>query len=163
MAAGPAPVTVTRLVFQVGEAELEVQVSAAATATAGDLAAALAGGPVAPGTGLVAGGRLLAQPVPLPGCGLRQGDTVALATAPPAPAAAAPPVAFLHVVGGTAAGGCVPLHPGAVVLGRAGDVVLDHPTVSAGHARLRVGPGGCTVEDLGSTNGTRLDGRFVAG
>lgn len=158
-----------RVVLQVGGAEIDVEVSAAPGATIGQLAEALAGGPVTPGTGLVVGERFLASDHPVAACGLRQGDLVRLASGPPSTLPpAATPVAELRVVGGLAAGGRYPLAPGAVVVGRAGeegnDIGIDAPTVSARHARLSVGPGGtCTVEDLGSCNGTRLDGRFAHG
>jgi type VI secretion system FHA domain protein len=36
------------------------------------------------------------------------------------------------------------------------------PTVSRRHCRFAVGPDGATVTDLGSTNGTRVDGRALA-
>jgi two-component system response regulator AtoC len=53
---------------------------------------------------------------------------------------------------------------GELVLGRGqqADVVLDHPSVSRRHARLRVHPGSLVVEDLGSANGTRVAGRPLA-
>jgi len=38
------------------------------------------------------------------------------------------------------------------------DLVVNHPTVSAQHCRLTEFPTGFTVEDLGSTNGTYVDG-----
>lgn len=48
-----------------------------------------------------------------------------------------------------------------VTLGRApdNDVVLQDALVSGHHARLDVGPGGCIVTDLGSTNGSWLNGQ----
>lgn len=39
------------------------------------------------------------------------------------------------------------------------DIVLDDPSVSRAHARIHVTGGAVTVEDLGSTNGTTLNGR----
>src|ERR1044071_272910 len=49
--------------------------------------------------------------------------------------------------------------PGDIVIGRAAscDVRIDHPALSRRHAVLRAGPPP-TVEDLGSTNGTRVAG-----
>jgi transcriptional regulator with PAS, ATPase and Fis domain len=49
---------------------------------------------------------------------------------------------------------------GSVTIGREADCdfVLDHHRVSRRHARVRVGPEGdtCTIEDLGSRNGTKV-------
>jgi pSer/pThr/pTyr-binding forkhead associated (FHA) protein len=42
------------------------------------------------------------------------------------------------------------------------DVVLSHPTVSRRHARLVLLDNTLQVEDLGSTNGTAVDGLSVA-
>lgn len=57
------------------------------------------------------------------------------------------------------------LGSGPVLLGRdpAADVTLDHPLVSWHHARLQRQGSQALVEDLGSTNGTFLDGRRVQG
>ncbi|MDY0170096.1 MAG: FHA domain-containing protein [Thermoguttaceae bacterium] len=55
---------------------------------------------------------------------------------------------------------------GVVRIGRAtdNDVVLDDPRVSRSHARLESLPGGGAVlEDLGSTNGSFVNGRRIAG
>ena len=41
------------------------------------------------------------------------------------------------------------------------DVRIKHPGVSAEHALIRVLPGVATVEDMGSTNGTRVNGRRI--
>lgn len=58
----------------------------------------------------------------------------------------------------------VTLASGPMVLGRADDcdLVLPYPQVSAHHARLvPQADGSCLVEDLGSTNGTYVDGQRV--
>ncbi len=57
------------------------------------------------------------------------------------------------------------LEPGRLLLGRAADndVVLDHPSVSARHARIDIEPDGTYLTDLGSTNGSTLNGRRVTG
>jgi S-DNA-T family DNA segregation ATPase FtsK/SpoIIIE len=66
----------------------------------------------------------------------------------------------LHVVGGPDAGRTVPLGHGRHVLGRGAEatVALDDPDVSRRHAAVEIGGGAVTVADLGSTNGTRLNG-----
>lgn len=54
----------------------------------------------------------------------------------------------------------VPIH-GIAVVGRdpATSLPIDHPTVSRQHARLGVEETGCWIEDLGSRNGTRVNGQ----
>lgn len=51
----------------------------------------------------------------------------------------------------------------SVTLGRAttNDIILDDVRVSRGHARLECGPAGCEIVDLGSSNGTHLNGQPV--
>src|SRR4030067_1687003 len=48
----------------------------------------------------------------------------------------------------------------ATALGRAADndLCLHHPPVSLHHARIVAGPSGCSVMDLGSSNGTYVNG-----
>lgn len=55
----------------------------------------------------------------------------------------------------------VPLAEGSNVIGRGADasVWIDAPGVSRHHARILIDGGGATLEDLGSKNGTFLDGR----
>jgi len=55
--------------------------------------------------------------------------------------------------------------PGRIVVGRSRecDLVVANPSVSGRHAQLLVDRGVLLVEDLGSANGTFLDGRPVAG
>ncbi len=56
------------------------------------------------------------------------------------------------------------LHGEQIQVGRSGeaDVAIDDPDVSRLHLSLHLGADGrVTVHDLGSTNGTRLDGRFL--
>ncbi|MEU8464850.1 FtsK/SpoIIIE domain-containing protein [Streptomyces sp. NPDC029003] len=70
----------------------------------------------------------------------------------------------LHVVAGPDAGGVHLLHPGAIRIGRSADadVPLDDPDVSRLHCAVTVGADGrVAVADLGSTNGTTLDGAPV--
>jgi pSer/pThr/pTyr-binding forkhead associated (FHA) protein len=51
-----------------------------------------------------------------------------------------------------------------ITIGRApsNDVVIDDPTVSAQHASLTKSPGGYRLRDLGSTNGTQINGISIA-
>ena len=66
----------------------------------------------------------------------------------------------LHVVGGPAAGTALPLDRGRHVVGRGGaaTVRLDDPDVSRRHLLVEVGTGDLMVRDLGSRNGSELDG-----
>ncbi|MEV7781855.1 FtsK/SpoIIIE domain-containing protein [Kitasatospora sp. NPDC088351] len=75
-----------------------------------------------------------------------------------------PAAAELRVVGGPDAGGVHRLHGREIRVGRSGeaDVPLDDPDVSRLHLALHLTDDGrVTVRDLGSTNGTALDGRLV--
>jgi len=55
------------------------------------------------------------------------------------------------------------LRPPATTIGRdpGHAVVLSHPSVSRTHARIESGPAGTIIVDLGSTNGTILNGRLL--
>lgn len=72
---------------------------------------------------------------------------------------------FLKVVSGTGQrrGMNVPLsRDQPLVIGRKrGDLILDDPLVSGTHAQIIPRDDGWVVQDLGSTNGTMLDGRLV--
>ena len=54
-----------------------------------------------------------------------------------------------------------PLERPSTTIGReAGHaIVLSDPSVSRTHARIELGPAGATIIDLGSTNGTMLNGQ----
>ncbi|GAA4357865.1 FtsK/SpoIIIE domain-containing protein [Angustibacter luteus] len=69
----------------------------------------------------------------------------------------------LCVVAGPDAGRRIPLQPGPHTIGRGGaaDLQLADPSVSRLHLRIRVDPGGTVVHDLGSSNGSLLDGEPV--
>ena len=71
--------------------------------------------------------------------------------------------AFLKVVSGARQGLNIPLTQSeALVIGRKnGELLLDDPLVSGTHAQLVFRNDGWVVQDLGSTNGTMIDGRLV--
>lgn len=58
----------------------------------------------------------------------------------------------------------IPLLEGVNVIGRAADaaIPLDFPSMSRHHARIVVANGEATLEDLGSKNGTHLNGHRIA-
>jgi DNA-binding winged helix-turn-helix (wHTH) protein len=86
------------------------------------------------------------------------GDIVA----EPRPDASTPAPAACRIIAGDREIG---LPPGEHILGRATDaaVFVDDVGVSRHHARIVVSSAGATLEDLGSKNGTMLDGRPIEG
>jgi hypothetical protein len=73
--------------------------------------------------------------------------------------------ASLVIHEGAAAGSEHPVH-GELILGRergTADLVLDDPGVSRRHARVLPEHDGVLVEDLGSSNGTYVNGRRISG
>lgn len=81
-----------------------------------------------------------------------------------------PPPEALPLVGSVAhrlewMGREVPLTAGENVLGRTqtAAVRITDPAVSRRHARILVAPDGTTLEDLGSKNGTKLNGNRISG
>jgi S-DNA-T family DNA segregation ATPase FtsK/SpoIIIE len=113
---------------------------------------------------LAVDGRRHAGSTLLVACGLRAGAVLSPATDRTAPTGRRAPAA-LHVVGGLLAGTQVPLATGPQVVGRTAAVVLPDPTVSARHATLHLeaeaGDERAWVRDLGSRNGTSVDGRWA--
>ncbi len=75
------------------------------------------------------------------------------------PVPAAPALRVL-VTSGANAGQTFDLHPGEQVIGRGqgSEILLEDPTVSHDHAVLRIHGRRVTVEDLRSTNGTKVNG-----
>lgn len=71
----------------------------------------------------------------------------------------------LVVTAGPSRGALVVVGAEPVTVGRGfgNDLVLDDPRASRRHLRVRAGGGGVVVEDLGSSNGTRVGGRAVEG
>ncbi|WP_198588439.1 FtsK/SpoIIIE domain-containing protein [Geodermatophilus chilensis] len=99
--------------------------------------------------------------LPLTDPALLHGALVGLGRPGPRPSAAVGASALeLHVVGGPDAGTAVPLDRGRHVVGRGGDatVRLTDPDISRRHVLVEVGAGDLTVRDLGSSNGSDLDG-----
>src|ERR1700733_5355649 len=82
------------------------------------------------------------------------------------PGASSPPIGELRVVGGPHTGKMFALRDGAV-LGREApaDVVLADTSqeISRRHARISVHEGQTMIEDLGSTNGTYVNGELLKG
>ena len=56
-----------------------------------------------------------------------------------------------------------PLEEGEITIGRKTDnvILLDNPTISSHHCVLTLAGSSCTLQDLDSTNGCRLNGRSV--
>jgi pSer/pThr/pTyr-binding forkhead associated (FHA) protein len=55
-----------------------------------------------------------------------------------------------------------PIRPGANVVGREGDILLADGRVSRRHAQINSQDGALTLEDLGSTNGSKVNGTKLA-
>jgi len=89
--------------------------------------------------------------------GLRFGAKVGIGV--PARPVSIPTGYCLAVVSGPAAGAVFELPAGSQVVGRAGDIVLADTSLSRRHANLTLSPDGkISVEDLGSVNGTFVEG-----
>ena len=161
VAPGTASPLVVPVAFGVGDATLDLELTAGSAATAADVIAAVAGGPVAERTCLWVDGRAVEADHPVSELALRPGSQLSLA---PPPARTVGAVVAVRVTGGVEAGATFELAPGRWRVGRGPgvDVDLRSGTVSKAHAVLVVDAlGSVTVEDAGSRNGTRLDGRFV--
>ncbi|MBI3721570.1 MAG: FHA domain-containing protein, partial [Fimbriimonas ginsengisoli] len=55
-----------------------------------------------------------------------------------------------------------PIRPGLNMIGREGDVMLSDGRASRRHAQIASDNGVLTLEDLGSTNGTKVDGKALS-
>jgi DNA segregation ATPase FtsK/SpoIIIE, S-DNA-T family len=138
--------------------ELDVELRSPA-ATVDDLLRAVLG-PVHAGS-VAIGGRELPPSSLLTDAGLHDGALLAVAGDRTVPEArAAGPDLELAVLAGMEAGRTFRLRVGTFTIGRQeADIVLDHSTVSARHCEIHVAPsGGCTLTDVGSSNGTFVDG-----
>ena len=110
-------------------------------------------------------GEPVPEDLPVGTAPLLQGCMVTLDDPGMRPDRAVPGVLELRVVGGPDSGHTHRLVPGDHVIGRGAEatVRVEDPDLSRRHALLRVRHSGVTVEDLGSTNGTTLDGHPVNG
>ncbi len=56
-----------------------------------------------------------------------------------------------------------PIEQGEITIGRKADnmILLDHPTISSHHCRIVRSGDSCVLQDLDSTNGTRVNSRDV--
>lgn len=104
------------------------------------------------------------------GAGYRLGDTVvglqAVRRPPPMPEPApAEPLATLLVKRGQRKGERLPVRSPVVNIGRGefNDIALPDASISANHAKLQLKEGIWVLTDLGSTNGSRVDGEAVRG
>jgi pSer/pThr/pTyr-binding forkhead associated (FHA) protein len=115
--------------------------------------------PVRPPTG--AGARLSDTLMGLPAEALKESETPTPVHATPAVA----PIASLLVRTGSLRGRRMPIRVPVVSVGRAdfNDIVLAEPSVSTTHAKLQRREGLWVITDLGSTNGTFVEGEPVVG
>lgn len=56
-----------------------------------------------------------------------------------------------------------PIEQGEITIGRKADnrILLDHPTISSHHCRILHSGDSCVLQDLDSTNGTRVNSRDI--
>lgn len=112
-----------------------------------------------PVAGLWGGSALLDDQLPLTSPALRHGAVLGLGRPAPATSPGTSPLE-LRVMGGPDAGRDFPLAGGRLVLGRGQecDVRIADPDISRRHLEIRLGEGAVEVRDVGSTNGSTLDG-----
>jgi S-DNA-T family DNA segregation ATPase FtsK/SpoIIIE len=140
---------------------LDIEVTAAPRHRLADVLPAIGRVVGRPVEGLWAGSARLADDLPLTSAALDHGAVLGLGRpAPRKHPGGASSALELHVVGGPDAGRSLPLGQGRHVIGRSSDVPiqLHDPDVSRRHAAVHIGGGTVTVADLGSSNGSRLDG-----
>ncbi|HEY9444725.1 MAG TPA: FHA domain-containing protein [Gemmatimonadales bacterium] len=113
--------------------------------------------PIRPPTG--AGNRLSDTLIGLPSEALKESET----PTPVQPTVV--PIASILVRTGSLRGRRMPIRTPVVNVGRAdfNDIVLAEPSVSTTHAKLQRRDGLWVISDLGSTNGTYVEGEPVAG
>jgi DNA segregation ATPase FtsK/SpoIIIE, S-DNA-T family len=142
----------------------DVLISASRPASAHDVAVLLSGSSAANAGPLFGDGRLLGAKAQLGGPGLRTGCVVTGAGSARESERAGSAL-LLKVIAGPDCGHIVPLHRGRHVIGRGSeaDITLNDPELSRRHLSLLVGMHTVDAEDLGSTNGTTIDGRRLTG
>ena len=124
--------------------------------------------PLAPAVtaGIVVEGRFHGPDLGLDEIGLCDGQEVELVAGPPAPPRPQGQRPVVTVTDGPAAGARVTPTGAALTVGRGGDceLAIDDPTVSERHARLHLDDDQhAVIEDLGSSNGTWVDGEATQG
>ncbi len=72
-------------------------------------------------------------------------------------------MAKLNGMSGDFKGREYPIEQGEITIGRKADntILLDHPTISSHHCRILRNGDSCVLQDLDSTNGTRVNSRDV--
>jgi len=112
----------------------------------------------------VNGYRIVSPTLVTPGDSVSLGDSELVVKAPAAPERAAPSFG-LEVVAGPAAGTRIEIGASPLVIGRAEDdpgKLGDDSELSRRHAQISGSDGRLVVEDLGSTNGTLVNGRAIS-
>ncbi|HEV2784760.1 MAG TPA: FHA domain-containing protein, partial [Solirubrobacteraceae bacterium] len=154
-----------------GDRERDLVIDADPRATVAQLSASLAAHANMPDRGVLFSDRLgrLRGDATVAACGLLTGDVVSLtgpvaARSVPSLGSGAPAVMFV-VMGGPSAGLRLGLAPGRYVVGRdaSADVTVDDASLSRRHFAVEVDAAGrCQVSDLGSSNGTSIEGVGLA-
>ncbi len=157
-------ITVT-LVSSVEGGSGDVTIDAPPGATLGEVAGRLTAIAGRPGAPIFSGTTRLGSDCALGTAAIRSGCLLGVGR--PGPRSPRPAgVLALLVVGGPDAGAARDLRPGTVVvIGRdhTADLVIDDPDVSRRHLAILTEPDGISCWDLGSTNGSTLDGVRLPG
>ena len=152
-----------RLHVQVGEqSEADLLIDADPEAEVAELARAAgrAAGLLGDSIDLWTAGAKVDPSGSLASSGLVQGATVGLGSGPVREIRRPSPRGWqLHVVGGPCAGSIFELTVGRHEIGRQSGLHLADPAASRQHAVINVTADGASVADLGSANGTMVDGR----
>ncbi len=144
---------------------VDVTIDADDDVPVGRLAAAIGRSLGIPADGLYGDGVRWADDQPVGTSGLVDGTVVHLRAAPPVRSQRSDGGARwqLRVVSGPDSGLVLDLPPGATELGRGAPPGFADPSMSRRHAQLRVDPDGAELTDLGSANGSYVEGTRVTG